>query len=228
MKRTLPIAIVVAALTAACSGSSPTSPSPSTPTPSPAPPPVAQFGPGTHRVGPDIAAGRWFSVPSSGCYWERVTGFGGTLCEIIANDFVAYNAQQYIVDILTSDAGFKTDAQCGTWFETPRRPAQTNIGPGVWLIGDQVQPGTYRANASAGCYWERLRNFEHRIASIIANEFMGSGGTALVTLAGGDAGFHTDGDCGTWTRSEALTPTAVTDAPMSRAAIEANRAMNRH
>jgi hypothetical protein len=57
-----------------------------------------------------------------------------------------------------------------------------------------------RANASAGCYWERATSFEGTIASIIANDFMSTGGTAVVAIAPTDTAFKTDNDCGPWTR----------------------------
>lgn len=163
--------------------------------------PRRRFGPGTYRVGPEIAPGRYFVDPSSSCYWERLRGFGGTLGDIIANEFIGYDAGQEIVDILASDAGFKTDAPCGVWTTQPPRGAQATISPGKWLVGSQVSPGTYRADARAGCYWERLRNFEGVLASIIANDFVSAGGSQLVEIRASDVGFNTDDDCGTWTRA---------------------------
>jgi hypothetical protein len=168
--------------------------------------PRTRFGFGQHRVGSDIAAGRYFSDPSDGCYWERLRGFGGTLSDIIANDFLGYNPSQYIVDVLSSDLAFSPDSDCGIWIkDSPRQPAQASIPPGVWLVGSQIAPGTYQVSAGAGCYWERLRNFEHNLGSIIANDFISSGGNQFVTISSGDVGFQNDGDCGTWTRSLAVT-----------------------
>ena len=43
---------------------------------------------GRRRVGSEIQPGTYRNTDSSqGCYWERLSGFGGTLNEIIANDF---------------------------------------------------------------------------------------------------------------------------------------------
>lgn len=160
--------------------------------------PRTRFGAGSHRVGVDVAPGRYFTDPVSGCYWERVSGLGGTLGEILANDFVGYNAAQYIVDVLPSDVGFVPDAQCGTWDVAPLRGVSTTISPGVWLVGAQVPAGTYRATAASGCYWERVRDFQGTLRSIISNDFIAAGGTVRVTISGSDVGFSTDGDCGTW------------------------------
>jgi hypothetical protein len=165
--------------------------------------PKTQFGPGTYHVNSDIAPGRYFSTPRNGCYWERKSGFGGTLAEIIANDFVAYDAAQYIVDIQGSDAGFEGDSDCGAWYNSPRAGAQSTIRPGIWLVGSQLQPGNYTVNAGAGCYWERLRDFKGELNSIISNNFIASARQEIVSISSSDVGFQADGDCGTWSPSGA-------------------------
>lgn len=184
--------------------------------------PRTSFGSGKYRVNSDIAAGRYFADPASGCYWERESGLGGSTAEIIANDFVSYNAAQIIVDILTGDVGFQTDADCGTWNQTPRGGAQSSIAPGMWLVNGQVTPGTYRTNAAAGCYWERLRNFQGVLGSILANDFVSSAGPQVVTIAPGDVGFNTDGDCGTWSRVSLAPPHDVATPALPAASIEDN------
>lgn len=64
--------------------------------------PRKKFGPGQYRVNSDIAPGRYYSDPAYGCYFERQRGFGGTLGDIIANEFIGFDAQQWIVDIRSS------------------------------------------------------------------------------------------------------------------------------
>jgi hypothetical protein len=157
--------------------------------------------PGQWFVGSQVAPGRYFADPVSGCYWERQRGLTGSTNDIIANEFVSSDVLQSIVDIAASDIAFETDSDCGTWFTTPRHGHQgASIPPGTWLVGNQVSPGTYRVSASSGCYWERLRGFSGRIADVIDNEFVGNSGQQLVTILSSDVGFQTDGDCGTWTR----------------------------
>lgn len=163
----------------------------------PPPPPTVSFGPGTYFV---KSAGRYFTDPYYGCYWERLSGLGGTLDEIIANNFVGYDAGQQIVDIRSTDYAFSTDADCGTWYSTPRRGLQANITPGMWLVGSQVTPGLYVSNVNYGCYWERLRNFDGTLSAIIDNDFVDTPGVRYIQVSAGDVGFQTDGDCGTWTR----------------------------
>ncbi len=161
------------------------------------------FGAGTHLLGQDIASGRYYSDPRNGCYWERLSGLGGTSDEIIANEFISFDSQQEIVDIYESDLAFSTDGDCGEWFTTPRYGMQIDIPSGNWLVGSQITPGTYRASVGSGCYWERLSGFSG-LDDIIANDFMDSAGSAVVSIAASDVGFSTDGDCGTWSRIETV------------------------
>jgi hypothetical protein len=183
--------------------------------------PRTQFGTGQWRVGSDIAAGRYFSDPANGCYWERQKGLSGSLSDIIANEFIGFNAGQWIVEIASSDVAFKTDADCGTWFNTPRSGTQSGLQPGVWLVGSQITPGVYRTNASSGCYWARLRDFSGTLDGIIANDFVSGGGQVLVEIRSGDVGIEADGDCGTWTRSSTAISAARVEST-SRSDIRRN------
>jgi hypothetical protein len=72
----------------------------------------APFGSGKVIVGVDAAPGTWRNSDSSGgCYWARLSGFGGTFGDIIANGYA--NSPQ-IVTIAPGDAGFESNG-CGTW-----------------------------------------------------------------------------------------------------------------
>lgn len=189
--------------------------------------PRSSFSNGTFLVNRDILSGRYFSDPASGCYWERLRGLGGTLGDIISNDFVGYNAGQLIVDIASSDLAFKTDNECGTWTNSQRRGLANDITPGVWLVGAQISPGNYAVNAGPGCYWERLRNFSGELNGIIANDFMSSGGRVLVAIQAGDVGFTNDADCGTWTRVQSQTTESIHSAASADENIATKRAMRR-
>jgi hypothetical protein len=186
--------------------------------------PKNSFGAGTYLVNKDILAGRYFALSaSSSCYWERESGLGGTLGEIIANDFVGFTPGQLIVDIAGSDLAFKTQSACGNWSQTPKSDvSRTTISPGFWLVNAQLQPGVYRANVSSGCYWERLRNFGGTLDGIIANDFISSGGQQLVEVRSGDAGFDANSSCGTWTLTTGLAPSQGVEELQSPASIEAN------
>jgi hypothetical protein len=184
---------------------SPTAPAPAGPSTAPSPvpdpaPPLVTFGPGRYRVSSDIAPGRYFSSPGSGCYWERQSGTGGTAAETIAFGYIGFDAPQWIVDIRPTDHAFATNDACSTWSSRAREGSRPAIAPGVWLVGAQVRPGRYTSSVRSGCYWERLSDFSGGPDSIIASELvMAAAGTAFVTILQSDVGFRTDAACGSWT-----------------------------
>jgi len=70
-------------------------------------------GNGTHVVGKHIRAGLYRTTNASGsCYWEIVSGFGGTFGEIVENDRTS--ARTNYVYVYANDKGF-TSSGCGTW-----------------------------------------------------------------------------------------------------------------
>jgi hypothetical protein len=164
--------------------------------------PRTSFGPGQYRVGTDIPAGRYYSDPSDGCHYQRVRSFGGASADVITENFVQFDAAQWIVDLSSTDAGFVTDANCNKWFTTAREGLKVTITPGMWTVGAQITPGSYRTESSApGCYWQRLSNFGGATEAIIANNLTNSAGPQIVTIAATDAGFSSNVECGTWTRT---------------------------
>ena len=176
------------------------SPSPTrTPTPIPTPAGLATtFGDGVHVVGTDIAPGTYRNSSSSGgCYWERLSGFGGTLDEIIANEFAEH---RQLVTIEGTDVGFSSE-DCGTWTQDLSRITGSPTAPfgdGMYIVGVDIAPGTWQNDGSSGCYWARLSGFSHESADIIANEY--SDDQQTVTISSGDVGFESD-DCGTWSKT---------------------------
>ncbi len=69
---------------------------------------------GTWRVGEDIQPGIYRTIPPEGlggCYWQRLSGLGGEINDIIANDLTDSPAQ---VQIKASDYAFSSE-DCGTW-----------------------------------------------------------------------------------------------------------------
>jgi S-layer family protein len=167
------------------------------PYPAPAPPPpLFTFGSGTWVVGSGVPAGTYRSPGGGSCYWERLSGFGGTFGEIIANDF---GSIKIVVEIKSSDAGFSTD-QCGTW--TNNLSAITSsltapFGAGTYIVGTDIGAGTWSAPGGASCYWERVSGFGGQVSDIIANDFAPT--SPVVAISAGDAGFRSS-DCGTWTK----------------------------
>jgi hypothetical protein len=148
---------------------------------------------GQWTVNGDIAPGRYFTDPRPNCYWERQAAAG-----VIASELIEDDQAQRIVEILPTDVGFSTSEECGTWSSAPPR-APGGIPLGVWLVGGQIQPGTYGVNAAPGCYWARLRDFFQSPNSVIEADFNPSASTQVVTIEESDAGFQND-RCGIWVR----------------------------
>jgi hypothetical protein len=154
--------------------------------------------PGIHRVGQLPSPGLWHTLGGNGCYWARLSGFSGSLGEIIANDFSSGGPRW--VEIESTDAGFETDG-CVPWWKEPgpfSRPlARRNqpFGPGDYKLGFEIASGHYASNGGPDCYWERLAGFHGTLDDIIANHI--GGGYQVVTLELTDVGFSSDG-CGNW------------------------------
>lgn len=161
-----------------------------------------RFGPGIYRVNTDMPAGLYYSDPGHGCRFRRLSGFGGTSGDFIANTQLNFDANQWIVQLVGTDAGFDTDAACGFWHTTPRRGLESNITAGSWVVGTQVAPGTYQAaNAAVGCEWQRLNAFTGSGGAVVASAFVSTAAAQLVTIASTDVGFSSTAECGTWTRT---------------------------
>lgn len=74
--------------------------------------------------------------------------------------------------------------------------AGTIPGDGIWVVGEDIEPGTYQAQGSgSSCYWARLASLDG--SDIITNHF-GSANVS-VEIHGSDAAFETS-DCGSWQR----------------------------
>lgn len=76
----------------------------------------------------------------------------------------------------------------------PPQAAAAITEDGVYLVGTDIKPGTYRNGAEDGCYWERLKNTSGDFDAIIAN---GNGGNQIVTIKRTDKAFSTQ-RCGEW------------------------------
>jgi predicted nucleic acid-binding Zn-ribbon protein len=68
-------------------------------------------------------------------------------------------------------------------------------GTGTFLVNKEITPGTYRAAASPGCYWEREASLDGGVESIADND--NADGPVIVAISSTDAAFKTDG-CGTF------------------------------
>ena len=160
--------------------------------------PNPNFGDGTQRVGSDIEPGTYRTREGSpGCYYARLSGFGGELGNIIANDNANGPA---VVTIEPTDAGFES-RRCGTWTQDLSRitDSTTSFEEGTYIVGTDIEPGTYRNSGGTGCYYARLSGFHGGLEGIISNG--NSDAPVVVEIAPTDAGFKST-RCGSWERIE--------------------------
>jgi len=154
------------------------------------------FGDGTFVVGADIAPGTYRNTEGQGCYWERLSGFGGTTGDILANDNASGPA---VVTIFPTDKGFSSE-RCGSW-TSDLSPITTNPGApfrtGTYIVGRDIAAGQWKSSGGAGCYWARLSGFDGTTNNIIAND--NTDNPAIVQIGTSDKGFMST-RCGTWTK----------------------------
>ena len=170
------------------------------------------FSRGTYLVGSDLAPGRYRATPENqkwGCYWARLSGFGGTKDEVLGwSDFLGTS---FIAEIDPSDVGFTTDGDCGAWVPDDRAPLRSisePIGAGVYHVGTEITPGRYRASSQLGeasCQWWRLAGFGGAPEEVLGSYDLGLiyAYSFIVDIEATDAGFAST-RCGTWTTD--LTP----------------------
>jgi len=163
--------------------------------------PVVSFGAGTHLIGSEIPATTYRAQPSSGCYWERLSGLSGESADRVTNEFFYGSFSSALVTISPSDVAFSSDADCGTWTNdlSPVTTSKTApFGGGQYIVGVDIAAGIWRATGGDGCYWARLSGFSGESDDRIANDFTNEPPT--VAIDANDVGFDADPDCGTWTK----------------------------
>ncbi len=83
--------------------------------------------------------------------------------------------------------------------------AAGQIGEGTWLVGPDVQPGTYRSPGATTvrgfnfCLWQRLSDTSGENSAIIASGTGNAGEPQVVTIAATDRAFRVSG-CEPFTR----------------------------
>jgi hypothetical protein len=164
---------------------------------------AAFAGDGDFRVGSDIKPGTYRTAGNSDgmCYWERARDAKGEMDSIIANDNVSGTSY---VTVKATDRLFKSHG-CKDWEAVDAKakgtPATRMKGDGgMFRVGADIKPGTYRStgNSDGTCYWERAKDADHTLGSIIANNNVT--GTAVVTISSSDGYFKTTG-CQDWKKT---------------------------
>jgi len=166
-----------------------------------APPGTTLPGEGMFVVGSEITPGLWKGVDASSGYWARLKNASGDLGSIVANDNVA-SGNTY-VQVARGDKYFEANG-FGEWVKVPAKPtgpkATSFPGEGMYMVGVDIAPGTYRAKSDGSGYWARLRNASGELGGIIANDNVLSTTTTIVEISSGDAFFDTNG-FGQWTKA---------------------------
>jgi hypothetical protein len=159
------------------------------------------FGDGVWGVGSDVPPGRYIAtgIGDGGCDWARLADPTGDTVVAAETDV----ANQAVVDILASDAAFRSTG-CGTWtaYSAPDPPPLVTIDEGDWVVGEQVEPGAYRTPRSARCTWARASGFEHIPAELTQDQDtnLALEGPFFVTLVDGER--FTTRSCDPWTRAD--------------------------
>ena len=106
------------------------------------------------------------------CYWARLSALSGDLDAVIAND----NAMgHFYVEVLATDRALETGCRLlpleGV---SPPEAPLTAFGPGIFIVGRDIAPGTYRGVAgdtiTESCYWARLSCVQGTMSCVIAND----------------------------------------------------------
>ncbi|MEV0553107.1 MULTISPECIES: hypothetical protein [unclassified Streptomyces] len=160
-------------------------------------------GDGDFEVGTDVKPGTYRTTGNTDslCYWERAKDASGEMDSILANDNVSGTSY---VTIPAGDKLFKSSG-CKDWEAVAARATGTPAAlvkgnGGMHRVGVDIAPGTYRSTGNTDdlCYWERAKDASHSMESILANNNVS--GTAVVTVAAGDAYFKTTG-CKDWKKT---------------------------
>lgn len=130
-----------------------------------------------------------------------VDGSSGSTVAVAFTAFQTDSSQKRYVGTYTVSQGVITGANIHEITTgagaAPTGGATSFAGTGTFLVGRDIQPGTYRAPAQAGCYWERDKDTSGTLDSIIAND--NADGPVVVTIAPTDAAFKAQG-CATFTK----------------------------
>ena len=158
---------------------------------------VKKYKSGTYMVGSEIEPGLYKSEGNVS-YWARLSDFTGSFDDIITNGNPMNGSE--LVEINENDKGFETSGS-GYWYKidptTYTGESLTSFSDGTYLVGKDIQPGTYKNTGSVN-YWARLSGFSGDLNDILANgNPMDS--TEIVKILPSDKGFTTSGG-GTWNK----------------------------
>jgi len=125
---------------------------------------------GTYLVGSEIQPGIYKGESlNKSCYWARLKDLSGEFDAILANDI---STGQFYVEVKNTDFAFETRCELVPLdsIQAPTGYLPTIIQAGTYLVGRDIQPGTYKGQAEGtSCYWARLNSVTGDLNSIITN-----------------------------------------------------------
>jgi hypothetical protein len=163
------------------------------------------IGEGQWEVGTEIEPGTYvtWAEGSFGCSIERLSGFSGEFEDTLAIAYLGDGARGRIT-VADGDVGVEFSGDC-EWVpatEETSAPQADEVGPGVWEVGTEVQPGTYVTEAGEGlfdgCTVSRLSGFSMDFDDVLAIEYIEEGSQGRIEIADSDTGVEFTGDC-VWT-----------------------------
>lgn len=152
--------------------------------------------PVTYIVGTDIQPGLyrgdagqdWFDL----CYWTRLRDLSGQPDSIVVT-FAPIG--QFYFEVAETDYAVETTCELEFLPALPQPLAEfpQTIQPGTYLVGIEIQAGTYQGQAGQdvdqSCYWARCRGLSGWVDAIIDNE--NSTGQFSVQVAPSDVALET-------------------------------------
>lgn len=126
---------------------------------------------GTHVIGKDMMPGLYQGrAGTDSCYWARLKDLLGGLDSILAN---SNSEGQFYIRVRDGDYALETHCPLLLLAGAPQPLAQmpTQLTEGMYLVGIDMQPGTYEGQAgNDSCYWARLSDVDGDLNSILAND----------------------------------------------------------
>jgi len=166
--------------------------------------PASAFGNGSHRVGIDIAHGRYRADSPDSCSWTVRTD---------RDPFFGWYA---VIELGAGIDRFGSRG-CGTWtaltpIATPGQP----FGDGTFVVGIDIAAGRYRSTSAADdCQWELLSTLTG-IRRAVFGERPGASSSTIADVSPETAGFYSTG-CGSW--STDLSPIVAPGEPFGDGAF---------
>ena len=146
----------------------------------------------------DVPASTIDELGSSACATLRANNLDGVISS--AQDSLRMSPDEATKFAYAVGEDYCPDVPLPAVTTVPPPPPVLTIGPGMWLVGADIQPGTYETTTAgtdilSSCYWARLSGTSGDFKEILTNDNVS--GHGIVTIKPTDVAFETR--C-TWTK----------------------------